>query len=308
MMNDILENKELFSTKDFFELMPDVPKQTVYSRIRALERAGRIFPVGRGLFRTGCKLKFNEPISEKMEEVNKYLIEHCEGVNFCLSSFKNNLILYVSKSYISLVIETLKLQFKQVADRKSASIVEDQLSDFILVDKLTSEAPISHSGEIRTPSIEKKLVDYVCDKSSLKSNLPDQFQSAFEVYEVNVSTLKRYAARRGVKTEVEKILDKLDNERIAILDKIQLYLCSKPVSKAWIFGSFARREERDDSDIDILISLNQNSGVGLMALSEMELEMENLVSRPVDLVLEGSLKPFAEPSVNHDKVLIYERA
>ena len=29
----------------------------------------------------------------------------------------------------------------------------------------------------------------------------------------------------------------------------------KPVLKAWIFGSFARGEERDQSDIDILLSL-----------------------------------------------------
>jgi len=213
-MNDILENRELISTKDFFELMPDVPKQTVYSRIRALERAGRIFPVGRGLFRTGCKLKYNEPISELMEEVNKYLIEHCEGIDFCLSSVKNNLIVSVDKRDMSSVIESLKLQYKQVADRKSASQVEDQLTDFILVDKLTSEAPIAHNGEVKTPSIEKKLVDYVCDKSFSKATLQEQFQYALEVYEVNISTLKRYAARRGVKAEVEEILNSLDKERI----------------------------------------------------------------------------------------------
>ena len=39
----------------------------------------------------------------------------------------------------------------------------------------------------------------------------------------------------------------------------------------------------------------------------MALELEGLLSRKVDLITEGSLKPFALESVNKDKVLIYER-
>ena len=35
--------------------------------------------------------------------------------------------------------------------------------------------------------------------------------------------------------------------------------------------------------------------------------LEKLLDRKIDLVTDGTLKPFANESVNHDKVLIYER-
>lgn len=40
------------------------------------------------------------------------------------------------------------------------------------------------------------------------------------------------------------------------IDKIKLYFSSQPVSKAWLFGSFARGEQNDDSDIDLFVSLD----------------------------------------------------
>lgn len=38
-----------------------------------------------------------------------------------------------------------------------------------------------------------------------------------------------------------------------IVEKIRDYLKSKPIDKAWIFGSFSRGEETGQSDIDILV-------------------------------------------------------
>ena len=38
---------------------------------------------------------------------------------------------------------------------------------------------------------------------------------------------------------------------------IKTYLASMPIDKAWIFGSFARGEETDDSDIDILVQFTK---------------------------------------------------
>ena len=35
------------------------------------------------------------------------------------------------------------------------------------------------------------------------------------------------------------------------------YFKTQPVLKAWLFGSFSRGEEREDSDVDILIQLDR---------------------------------------------------
>lgn len=82
----------------------------------------------------------------------------------------------------------------------------------------------------------------------------------------------------------------------------------KPVDKVWIFGSFSRGEERDDSDIDIIVAITPNAKFSLIDHSRWIYQLEDLLSRRVDLVKEGTLLPFAEESANHDKILIYERA
>ncbi len=85
------------------------------------------------------------------------------------------------------------------------------------------------------------------------------------------------------------------------------YFKTQPVEKAWVFGSFSRGEERPDSDVDILVSLVPGTRLGLKFFA-MNLELEELLNRPVDLVIEGDLLPFAEKTANHDKILIYARA
>ena len=92
-----------------------------------------------------------------------------------------------------------------------------------------------------------------------------------------------------------------------ISQTIREYFKTQPVEKGWVFGSFSRGEEHEGSDVDILISLVPGTRLGLKFFA-MNLELEQLLNRPVDLVIEGDLLPFAEKTVNHDKVLVYARA
>ena len=87
---------------------------------------------------------------------------------------------------------------------------------------------------------------------------------------------------------------------IHISNTIKEYFKTQPVEKAWVFGSFSRNEERADSDIDILITLIPGTRLGLKFFA-MNMELEQLLNRPVDLVIEGDILPFAEQTVNHDK-------
>ncbi len=84
------------------------------------------------------------------------------------------------------------------------------------------------------------------------------------------------------------------------------YFKTQPVLKAWLFGSYARGEEGPNSDVDILVSLDHSQPVGLRFFGMFE-DLKELLGRNVDLVEEGTLKPFALESVNRDKQLIYER-
>ena len=67
------------------------------------------------------------------------------------------------------------------------------------------------------------------------------------------------------------------------------YFKTQPVLKAWLFGSFARGEEKPDSDVDLLVMFDHSTPIGLFAYARMHRELEERLGRKVDLVEEGTL-------------------
>ena len=86
------------------------------------------------------------------------------------------------------------------------------------------------------------------------------------------------------------------------------YFKTQPIVRAWLFGSYARGEETPESDVDILVEFDrENAKVGLFKYCAIIMDLEKLLNRPVDLVENGALLPFAERTANKDKKVIYER-
>lgn len=94
---------------------------------------------------------------------------------------------------------------------------------------------------------------------------------------------------------------------LSMIQIIADYFKTQPVLKAWLFGSFARGEEKPWSDMDILVQYDRTQPIGLLKIAGMQLDLEDLLGLEVDLVEEGTLRPWAVESVNNDKQLIYER-
>ena len=99
------------------------------------------------------------------------------------------------------------------------------------------------------------------------------------------------------------------SQRISeLLPHIRSYFKDKPVVRAWLFGSCSRGEESSKSDIDILVDYDESNGaLSLLKIGGMLMELSGILGRRVDLVESQGLKDFARPSVDHDKILIYER-
>ena len=93
-----------------------------------------------------------------------------------------------------------------------------------------------------------------------------------------------------------------------IIQQMADYFKTQPVLKAWLFGSFARGEETEKSDVDILILPDKSQHFSLFTLSGMYEDLKELLGCEVDLITDGGLMPFARESADHDKILIYERA
>ena len=93
-----------------------------------------------------------------------------------------------------------------------------------------------------------------------------------------------------------------------MIPKIQAYLATQPVERAYLFGSCSRGEETPESDVDLLVTYTDSDSLSLMDISRMMVDLKKRLKRPVDLVEDECLMPFARPSVDHDKIMIYERA
>jgi hypothetical protein len=95
----------------------------------------------------------------------------------------------------------------------------------------------------------------------------------------------------------------ISEENINIL---QDFFKTKPVFKAFIFGSFARGEADLNSDYDILVELDYSKKIGLEFI-QMQIELAELLKTNVDLVSDKALSKYIRPFVDKDKKLIYER-
>jgi len=49
----------------------------------------------------------------------------------------------------------------------------------------------------------------------------------------------------------------------SLINKLSEYITNQPIEKAWIFGSYARMEEKSSSDIDILVNFSPDAKVKL---------------------------------------------
>ena len=94
----------------------------------------------------------------------------------------------------------------------------------------------------------------------------------------------------------------------AMTQVIAEYFKTQHVLKAWLFGSYARGEEREDSDVDVLVKFDRSLPIGLFAYVRMHRELEERLGRKVDLVEEGTLRPAAQATANRDLKVIYERS
>jgi len=79
------------------------------------------------------------------------------------------------------------------------------------------------------------------------------------------------------------------DETIALLRQHMPEIRGFGVSRLAVFGSFARGEDRPDSDVDMLVEFEQS--VGLFTFVRLQRFLAELIGRPVDLAMPGSLRP-----------------
>lgn len=77
------------------------------------------------------------------------------------------------------------------------------------------------------------------------------------------------------------------------------------VKYAGVFGSYARGEERLDSDVDILVTLGDQVFTLLDLISFKE-EISERLNKPVDIVSDRAVVPYFKEYIYRDLKPIYE--
>lgn len=87
------------------------------------------------------------------------------------------------------------------------------------------------------------------------------------------------------------------------------------VSSVYIFGSYARGEATDNSDVDVLIDCEGSNIKGLFDLGALQNDLNESLNKPVDLVTIDSMvqpeairrTPWFAKNIEQERIVIYER-
>jgi predicted nucleotidyltransferase len=91
-----------------------------------------------------------------------------------------------------------------------------------------------------------------------------------------------------------------------LIEKIQKYCTKKPILAAYLFGSYAKNQADENSDIDILVELDYSQMIGLSFI-DMQAELNQLLGKKVDLVSAQGLSKYIQPLIDAEKIKIYEK-
>jgi predicted nucleotidyltransferase len=76
------------------------------------------------------------------------------------------------------------------------------------------------------------------------------------------------------------------------------------VAMIGVFGSMARGEATEDSDIDLLVKFSK--GKSLLTLVRLEQEISIALGRKVDLLTEAAISPYLRDRTRRELKVIYE--
>jgi predicted nucleotidyltransferase len=77
------------------------------------------------------------------------------------------------------------------------------------------------------------------------------------------------------------------------------------VKELSVFGSAARGEMRQDSDIDVMVEFQPGVRIGLIKFEDLAKELEGIAGRRVDLVTRRGLKPWVRSEIDKDVLVLY---
>lgn len=95
----------------------------------------------------------------------------------------------------------------------------------------------------------------------------------------------------------------IENSKI---EAIKDYFRTRPILKAYLFGSYVRGEADSQSDIDLLVDLDYSQKIGLQFI-QMKIDLEKILHIKVDLISSNGISKYIKPFIDKEKRLIYAK-
>ncbi len=220
---------ESISLDEIYRFYKSVPKATAHWRIYKLVALGVLQRIGRGLYRIGTETVYQPEIPKNTKSIYQRIHQQfpyaaiCAWHTSCLNEFtvhqpgKHSILIEAEKDVAESVFNFLSEQNKEVFFNPDKEVYQRYISgkkEGIIIIPLISQSPTQVVNDVHTTTIEKILVDIFSDNvvfAPFQGNeMRNIFVTAMQKYTVNISTLKRYAFRRGKQEELERYIAKLD--------------------------------------------------------------------------------------------------
>ncbi|MFA7567289.1 MAG: DUF6577 family protein [Alkalispirochaeta sp.] len=205
----------------------DVPRSTVRWRLHDMVQRGRLQRLRRGVYTRQGKREFRVMVTDSLAALFHAVRENLPYVELCTwrSDVFQDLtqhyphrgvsIIEVEKEGEAAVLDFLVgMDQPAVAYQDLPAIERSALEQtYIVVKRLVSEAPVTKVDDVTVPRLEKILVDIVRDRHLFGflegAETHYIYKAATDRYHVQLDTLLRYASRRGVRDDVEMIIEQI---------------------------------------------------------------------------------------------------
>ncbi len=94
-------------------------------------------------------------------------------------------------------------------------------------------------------------------------------------------------------------------EAVGILCAHENALHARGVTRLALFGSLARGESGEDSDIDVVVDIDPGRVFSLIDLADLRLYLCDLFGRETDVVIRGDLRPNFRERIAADEVAVF---
>ena len=207
----------------------DITHKTVSWYLTKLIESGKLQRVAQGKYAVGTKQQFSIVPTDEQRSLNEELKQKWPYAHFCiyngsiisplqhLLSANNITYIETERDATVVVFNHLRGEGKTAYLRPTRELIYNYIDisqPAIFVKPLITESPVQDCNGIFVPTLEKLLVDLQKDKDFFylqEAEGMNIFQNALSLYSINESRLLRYASRRGIRKEIETMIQAINS-------------------------------------------------------------------------------------------------